>query len=45
MNTIRFEARAADGSWLPLARFADAVPAEIRATGFNTCHYDSYLNH
>ena len=36
VNTIRFEARAADGSWLPLARFAEDVPAEIRATGFNT---------
>jgi shikimate dehydrogenase len=35
VNTIRFEAREADGSWKPLREFAD-VPNEIRSHGFNT---------
>src|SRR5438094_6102575 len=36
VNTIRFEARDAQGQWLPLARFPDDVPDPIRARGFNT---------
>jgi len=36
VNTIRFEARDAQGQWLPLARFLDEVPDPIRARGFNT---------
>ena len=36
VNTIRFEARDAQGQWRPLARFAGDVPDEIRAKGFNT---------
>ena len=36
VNTIRFEARDAQGQWRPLARFAGNVPEAIRAKGFNT---------
>ncbi len=36
VNTIRFEARAKDGIWRPLRYFAETVPSEIRAHGFNT---------
>jgi shikimate dehydrogenase len=36
VNTIRFEARDVDGEWRPLAHFAEAIPEEIRARGFNT---------
>lgn len=36
VNTIRFEARDQDGVWQPLHRFADSIPGEIRAQGFNT---------
>jgi shikimate dehydrogenase len=36
VNTIRFEARAKDGVWRPLGHFAESVPGEIRAHGFNT---------
>src|SRR5207247_2545235 len=36
VNTIRFEARDAQGRWRPLAQFAGDVPDEIRAKGFNT---------
>src|SRR2546425_4646364 len=36
VNTIRFEARDAQGQWRPLARFAGNVPDTIRAKGFNT---------
>ena len=36
VNTIRFEARDAAGQWQPLVQFAEAVPGEIRAQGFNT---------
>ncbi|MDB6109575.1 MAG: Shikimate dehydrogenase substrate binding domain protein [Pedosphaera sp.] len=36
VNTIRFEARDQDGIWQPLQTFADSIPNEIRAQGFNT---------
>ncbi len=36
VNTIRFEARDAQGQWRPLAQFAGNVPGAIRAKGFNT---------
>ena len=36
VNTIRFEARDAQGQWRPLARFAGNVSDTIRAKGFNT---------
>jgi shikimate dehydrogenase len=36
VNTIRFEARDAQGQWRPLAQFAGHVPGAIRAKGFNT---------
>jgi shikimate dehydrogenase len=36
VNTIRFEARDAQGQWRPVAQFADDVPDEIRSKGFNT---------
>lgn len=35
VNTIRFEARDAQGAWQPLRTFGD-VPNEIRSHGFNT---------
>jgi shikimate dehydrogenase len=35
VNTIRFEARGADGAWQPLDAFPD-VPNEVRSHGFNT---------
>ena len=35
VNTIRFEARDADGAWKPLREFTD-VPDDIRTHGFNT---------
>ncbi len=36
VNTIRFEARDAAGTWQPLRCFTSAVPDEIRSHGFNT---------
>jgi shikimate dehydrogenase len=36
VNTIRFEARFADGAWRPLVEYGDEVPDETRAVGFNT---------
>jgi len=36
VNTIRFEARDAQGQWRPLAQFAGTIPDEIQAKGFNT---------
>jgi shikimate dehydrogenase len=36
VNTIRFESRAGDGPWKPLAQFESEVPDEIRSVGFNT---------
>lgn len=36
VNTIRFEAKDAQGAWLPLRCFAGTIPAEIRTHGFNT---------
>ena len=35
VNTIRFEGRAADGSWRPISEFADP-PSAFRTHGFNT---------
>ena len=35
VNTVRFEARDARGSWRPLVEFAD-LPQEVRSLGFNT---------
>jgi len=36
VNTVRFEARDAAGTWRPLREFTGAIPDEIRAHGFNT---------
>lgn len=36
VNTVRFEGRQPDGSWLPLRQFDQALPREIRSHGFNT---------
>ncbi|MDW8309365.1 MAG: shikimate dehydrogenase [Verrucomicrobiales bacterium] len=36
VNTVRFEARDAQGRWRPLIEFDDEVPDELRAVGFNT---------
>jgi len=36
VNTIRFEARDAQGEWRPLHEFAGPIAGEIRAQGFNT---------
>jgi len=36
VNTVRFEAQDADGTWRPLREFPDAVPERIRSHGFNT---------
>ncbi|MBI4661290.1 MAG: shikimate dehydrogenase [Verrucomicrobia bacterium] len=36
VNTIRFEARKADGDWVPLAQLPPQEAAEIRRRGFNT---------
>ncbi len=36
VNTIRFEARNAEGDWLPLPAYSNIVPSEIRTHGFNT---------
>lgn len=36
INTIRFEARDASGSWQPIVQCGDEIPHEIRAVGFNT---------
>jgi len=36
VNTIRFEAPDPQGRWQPLVEFADEVPDEMRAVGFNT---------
>ena len=35
VNTVRFEARDADGTWRPLKEFAE-LPATLRSHGFNT---------
>ena len=35
VNTVRFEAKAADGQWLPLHAFPEP-PKDVRAHGFNT---------
>src|SRR5258705_11693496 len=39
VNTIRFEARDAQGQWRPLAPFSGTLPDEIQAKGFNTDRY------
>lgn len=36
VNTIRFEARDAQGRWQPLREFTSEIPEDIRAHGFNT---------
>jgi shikimate dehydrogenase len=36
LNTIRFEGRDETGEWLPLARFGERPPEELRSHGFNT---------
>src|SRR5688572_33480758 len=36
VNTIVFEARDAGGVWRPLGQFAESIPDELRAKGFNT---------
>ncbi len=36
VNTVRFEAKDASGTWRPLADFPDDVPGELRSQGFNT---------
>jgi shikimate dehydrogenase len=35
VNTIRFEGRTTDGTWLPLGHCRE-IPAEVRSQGFNT---------
>ena len=36
VNTVRFEARDADGKWQPLHHFTESISGEIRTQGFNT---------
>jgi shikimate dehydrogenase len=36
VNTIRFEAKDADGLWRPLGEFAEDIPSDVRSHGFNT---------
>ena len=36
VNTIRFEARNANGAWRPIGDIAGEVSREVRAVGFNT---------
>jgi shikimate dehydrogenase len=36
VNTIRFEARDAQGAWQPLRTFPGEIPEDIRTHGFNT---------
>ncbi|MDB6067938.1 MAG: Shikimate dehydrogenase substrate binding domain protein [Pedosphaera sp.] len=36
VNTIRFEARDAQGDWQPLSHFHESIPREVRSQGFNT---------
>jgi len=36
VNTVRFEARDANGKWQPLHHFSEPVAGEIRSQGFNT---------
>ena len=36
VNTIVFEARAADGQWRPLRFFPDKIPDDLRTHGYNT---------
>jgi shikimate dehydrogenase len=36
VNTVRFEARDANGQWQPLHHFSESVPCEIRSQGFNS---------
>jgi shikimate dehydrogenase len=36
VNTIRFEAQDATGTWRPLREFPEATPERIRSHGFNT---------
>jgi len=36
VNTILFEALDPGGAWRPLGQFAEAVPDQVRAKGFNT---------
>lgn len=36
VNTVRFEGRDKNGTWLPIHQFDDAPPEKIRTQGFNT---------
>jgi shikimate dehydrogenase len=36
VNTIQFEGRTKNGSWMPLPQFDDAPPEKIRTRGYNT---------
>jgi len=36
VNTVRFEAKGADGKWQPLHHFTESISGEIRTQGFNT---------
>ena len=36
VNTIRFEGRDGNNTWLPLRDFGDTTPDKIRSVGFNT---------
>jgi shikimate dehydrogenase len=36
VNTIRFEARDAEGSWKPIGGFDGPIAGDVRAQGFNT---------
>jgi shikimate dehydrogenase len=36
VNTVRFEGRDRNGTWLPMHQFDDAPPEKVRMQGFNT---------
>ena len=36
VNTVRFEARSAQGEWIPLGRWTDGEIGDVRMHGFNT---------
>lgn len=36
VNTVRFEGRDKQGTWLPIHEFNDAPPEKVRSQGFNT---------
>ncbi len=36
VNTVQFEGRDKNGTWMPLAQFDEAAPEKVRARGYNT---------